>query len=440
MVEYWDRNWGLVAFDGTLLRTWEHGYGHVPFVIAYGCFGQQGFTRNPDGGQAIDRDDVIRGVSLQSDRATDLARMAQPFLWRRLRTHAMEESIGGRLLTMLRRSINPPLVAKQGLLSAQEGDPQIENDEGGVTKIRDDDAIEALPNLPQPEVMQPLLNLIGQNRQTGMAPGLLMGQNPAAQTSGTALDILAQGGFEKWSPLAMVIERFHAAVGRRCLELVRDWGEVLGPENDRGVLVAPRRFPPEAATSPWHEVTPDLIRRTGVRITATLSKFNPQSLGPVGNGLVIAKSMNAIDRRSIIRILGYTNDIEGTLRRIEEDQLDEVPEVLQAKTLELLTGQANRALMAGDEESARNLLMKARWVAEQMQIAQMQKMQGLMEMAGGMGGMGMGGDPGGPPPGAPPPSQPQAGPGPGASLPQFGIPTGTEGGRPPGPPQEGVGD
>lgn len=436
VIEYWDRHWGMVIYEGQLLRLWEHGYGVVPFVIAYGCFGQQGFTRSPDLSISVDRRDIIRSISLTSERATDLARTAQPFLWRRVRSHAMEESIGGRLMTMLRRSINPPLVAKQGLLSAQEGDPEIDTDEGGVTKIRDDDAIEPLPNMPSPEIMQPLLNLIGQNRQTGMAPGLLMGQNPAAQTSGSALDILAQGGFEKWSPLVLVTERFCAAVGKRVLELVRDWGEVLGAEGERGVLMAPRRFPSQNGETPWHEVTPELIRRTGTRISCAFSKFNPQSLGPVGNGLVIAKSMGAIDKRSIIRILGYTNDVEGTIRRIDEDQLDEVPEVLQAKTLELLAGQANRALMAGDEASANQLLLKARWVAEQMQMGMMQKAMMTDAMAGGPGG------PGQPLPGTPPQQGPvDAGPPPGASLPQYGIDTGTNGGRPAEmPPPQGVGD
>lgn len=430
VIEFWDRHWGMVIYEGELLRTWEHGYGCVPFVIAYGCFGQQGFTRSPDMTVSVDRRDIVRSMSMTSERSTDLARTAQPFLWRRVRSHAMEESIGGRLLTMLRRSINPPLVVKQGLLSANEGDPEIDNDEGGQTKIRDDDAIEPLPNLPSPEIMSPLLNLIGQNRQTGMAPGLLMGQNPAAQTSGSALDILAQGGFEKWSPLVLVIERFCAAVGKRSLELVRDWGELLGPEGDRGVLMAPRRFPDQSGASPWHKVTPELIRRTGTRISCSFSKFNPQSLGPVGNGLVIAKSMGAIDKRSIIRILGYTSDVEGTIRRINEDQLDDVPEVLQANTLELLAGQANRALQSGDEESARNLLMKAKWVAEQMQLSMMQKMQGMSELQGGMPGVPAGQS-----------AQPPMGPPPGASLPQYGIPTGTNGGRPAEPmPPPGVGD
>lgn len=439
VIEYWDRHWGMVVYDGEVLRTWEHGYGAVPFVIAYGCFGQQGFTRSPDLTISVDRRDIVRSMSLTSERATDLARTAQPFLWRRVRSHAAEESIGGRLLTMLRRSINPPLVAKQGLLSAQEGDPEIDTSEGGVTKIRDDDAIEPLPNMPSPEVMQPLLNLIGQNRQTGMAPGLLMGQNPAAQTSGSALDILAQGGFEKWSPLVLVTERFCAAIGKRVLELVRDWGEILGPEGSRGVLAAPRRFPDQNGETPWHEVTPALIRRTGIRVSCSLSKFNPQSLGPVGNGLVIAKSMGAIDKRSIIRILGYTTDVEGTIRRINEDQLDEVPEVLQANTLELLASQAKRALNAGDEESASNLLLKARWVAEQMQLGMMQKAQGMAEMEiGGAPEMPPGNVPGAPP--MQPPQQP--GPPPGASLPQYGIDTGTNGGRPVEPPMtpEGVGD
>lgn len=446
VVEYWDRNWGMVSWGGEMIRTWEHGYGTPPFVIRFACFGMQGFTRTPDPDFSLTATEAIRGGAVfNSDRSLDLARQAQPFLWRRIRVHDIEEAIAGRLVTAMRRSMNPPLVAKQGILSAGEGDPEIDPTEGGVTKIRDDDAIEALPNLPAPEIMTPLMNVIQQNRQTGMAPGLLMGQNPAAQTSGSALDILSQGGFEKWSPIVLCIEAFDAAVASRCLEIVRDWGEVLGEEEDRGVLVVPRRNPAltPGDVSSDHLLKPEVVRRVGIRVKATMSKFNPLSLGNVANSLVMAKSMNAIDQRSVIRMLGYTTDIEGTIRKIDEDLLDDVPEIKQAKTLEILKRQADRAMAVGDEESAREILLKARYVAEQMQIAMMQKMQQM----GGM--LGMGGDPsmqGQPPmPGVPQPTTPPPDPNAtninyqGASLPDFGIQPGTEGGRPPMPPGQAVG-
>ncbi len=464
VIEYWDRHWGMVLFEGELVRRWEHGYTHVPFVVKYGCFGMQGFTQTPDeilplltsDNRPFDAENRPR-----ADRRRDLARMAQPFLWRRTRAHDTEEAIGARLVTALRRSMNPPLVVKQGAVSAGEGDPEVDPNEGGMTRLREEDDISALPNLPAPEIMQPLGLLIEQNRQTGMAPGLLMGQNPASQTSGSALDILAAGGFEKWAPLVMTIEEFLTELGRRSLVLIKDWGELLG-EDASGVLFVPRRNPnPRTGEAPAHELTSGILKSTGTRAFAKMRKFNPQSLGPVGNGLAIISSLGVIDKRSIIEILGFTSDPDSVLRRIDEDLLDDVPEVKQTATIDILYEQAEKAMARGDEESAQKMMAKAHYVASQIQMRQMSQM-GML--GGGMPGMGMdpgmmgmpGMDPsmmgmpeppetgpgGGmidpqtgmemPPPGVPQPEEPMIGPTGGESLPGFGIDTGTNGGRPPG--------
>jgi len=436
VIEYWDRHWGVVLFEGEVVRRWEHGYTHVPFIVKYGCFGMQGFTQTPEEVLPLltsDNRPYDAENKPRADRRRDLARMAQPFLWRRTRAHDTEEAIGSRLVTALRRSMNPPLVVKQGAVSSGEGDPEIDPNEGGMTRLRDDDDITPLPNMPAPEIMQPLGSMLEQNRQTGMAPGLLMGQNPAAQTSGSALDILSAGGFEKWAPLVMTVEEFLTELGRRALVLVRDWGALLG-ENASGIIYVPRRNPnPRTGDAPAHELTSDMLRATGTRATAKMRKFNPQSLGAVGNGLAIVSSLGVIDKRSIIEILGFTSDPDTVLRRIDEDMLSEVPEVKQTETIDLLYNQAERAMVRGDEESARRMLAKAHYVATQIQMRQMSQM-GMM--GGGPSGpmpgdaMGPGGQP--MPPGVPPPQEPMMGPTGGESLPGFGIDTGVNGGRPEG--------
>lgn len=418
VVEYWDRNWCLVAFEEEQVLLREHGYGRVPFTITYGCFGQQGFTTQPDL-TATDEwlfGDEARGSARgRGNRRDDLLRIAQPFLWRRAKAHDIEEAVNSRLLTALRRSMLPPMVVKQGIVSAEEGDPEIDPNEGGITRLREDDDIQVLPNLPAPEVMTPLMNAMTQNKQTGMASGVLMGQNPAAQTSGFALDILAQAGFEKWSPLVMSIEQFITERTEWRLALLRDWGAILGADGSRGSLYVPRRNPnPRTGDSLAHEVTPDLIRRTGVRVKVRLHKFNPQGLASIGNGLSIMNAMGAVDKRTIIEVSGITTDPDGLLRRIEDEALEAVPEVLQARTLRRYVKEAQRAMERGDVDTAEELLAEVQFVAEQM--GQMQRDKAMeqqaldAEFAAATGG--------GP--------QPQ-----GMSMPEMGVPTGQDGGRPP---------
>lgn len=438
IVEYYDRHWAMVCFEGEMIRTWEHGLGQPPFVITPGCFGQQGFTRAPGARRPWNRYDILRGViAVEPHRSEDLARIYQPFLFRRLRAHYQEEALAGRLMTMARRTLNPPTVLKQGLLSQQDGIPDIDTSEGGTTAIRDDDALEPFPYSPDPHIYQPLMMLVGQNRQTGMPPSLVMGQGIPAQTSGTAIDIAAQNGLEKWTPLVLCVEAHLTHVGQRALEIVRDWGDILGGEGNLGVIEVPKRNPAKGPDeiSPFHELTPEIVRRTGTRVSARMSKFNPLTLGAVANALIMLKSMNAIDQRSVIRIAGFDPDIEGVLQRIEEDLLNEVPEIKQSKTLRTLKKQALRALALDDKETAEEIAMEALYVGGQMQLSSLAKlkmiagasdppMNAMQEMPMGPDGMPL-------PPGvAPPPPGPGGMPGmQGASI---GTPTGTNGGRPPG--------
>ncbi len=426
VVEYWDRNWCLVAFEGEQILLREHGYCRVPFTITYGCFGQQGFTTLPDlvatdGSLFGDRP---RGTARgRGNRRDDLMRIAQPFLWRRVKAHDIEEAVGARLLTALRRSLLPPMVVKQGVISAAEGDPEIDPNEGGITRLREDDDIQVLPNLPAPEVMSPLVGFLQQNKQTGMAAGVMAGQNPAAQTSGYAVDSLMQAGFDRWAPLVLAVEQFLTERTEWRLSLIRDWGGILGLEGNRGTLFIPRRNPnPRTGKAPAFEVTPDLLKQTGIRVKIRLHKFNPMSLAPIGNGLAIANSLGVVDKRTMITTLGLTTDPDGMLQRIEDEALEQVPEVLQARTLRRYVQQAEEAAERGDTASAEQLLAEVQFIAEQMQQLQMDKDMAKQQSAMEQAAMA-----------AP---QPQ-----GMSNPAMGEPVGQEGGRPPGsggPPPGGL--
>jgi hypothetical protein len=387
VIEYYDRHWGMVVYEGTMIRTWEHALGAPPFVITPGCFGQQGFTRTPDPTQPFSREDMVRGVSSSSDRSYDLSRVYQPFLQRRLRAHYQEEALAGRLMTMARRQMNPATVLKQGMLSQQDGIPEIDTTEGAVTALRDDDALEPFPNSPDQNIYQPLMMLVGQNRQTSMPPSLVLGQGIPAQSSGTAIDIAAQNGLEHWTPLVLCVEAFLTQVGQRALQIIQDWGDILGEDGSRGELSVPRRNPSSAPgeISIYHALTPEMIRRTGTRVRARMSKFNPLTMGGVANALIMAKSMNSIDQTSIIRILGFDPDIEGVKQRIEEDMLNDVPEIKQSKTLRTLKKQALRAIALDDMETAEEIANEARYVASQMQMSSLAKLKmiaGAAEPAG----------------------------------------------------------
>jgi ribosomal protein S20 len=124
--------------------------------------------------------------------------------------------------------------------------------------------------------------------------------------------------------------------------------------------------------------------------------------------------LGVVDKRTMINTLGLSTDPEGMLQRIEDEALEQVPEVLQARTLKRYVRQAEEAAERGDFDSAEELLAEVQFVAEQLQQIQEDKQLAKQQSAMAASGGGL--------------PQPQ-----GQSLPTMGTPTGTEGGRPPGP-------
>ncbi len=433
VIEYWDRNWGCVTFGGKVCRVWEHGRGKVPWVITPGTFGPPHLVDTSVATFSLADGRMIEAFTQgRATRHENLRLQYQPFLWRRLPAHIQEERFAGIYNTLLRRSINPALVYKQSATTAALGDPPISTDEAAKNKIGADDDLSPLEGVPLAEVFQPLQGILDRNRQTGMANSMLLGQM-SASSSGTAIDIAAQNGNRSWSPVIHGVQAHLREVGEEALENILLFGDVLGPLNERGapagMIPVPRRLPLKTGQSPAHEVTPDLIRQTGTRLSVELYSFDPATLGPTGNGLAIAASQGWVDKRSAIRILGYTPDVEGVIQRIKDDQLDEVPEIQMADTIEYLHKQAEAAAERGDWESARKLAARVFYVTSMMQ-AKLMMMPGLANQLGNPGTAEQQMMPGTPPPPEQMESNIQFQ---GASMPQYGGETGTDGGRPVGP-------
>lgn len=429
VIEYWDRNWVSVLFDGVELFCREHGYARVPFTVTYGCFGQQGFTSTTDNFNYVTDGSAnliysASGVTGRN-RAEDLMRIAQPFLWRRRKTHDMEEAVSGLLVTALRRAINPPVIHYRSLLSIGQGDLEIDRSEGGYTQAGEDDKFEPFPTIPSPEIITPVIAYLQQNKMTGAPAGVLSGQMPSSQTSGSAIDILGSMGFQRWNPLVKCVEQFVEERTEWRLCLIRDWGEVLGASDDLGSLTVPRRKPnPRTGNASAHNVTPKLLRDTGIRVKVEMRRFDPTSLSNIANGLMILVNAGLVDRRRAIKIAGFADDPDSVIQDIDMDELNMVPEVKQEKTLRMLKVNVDQAKARGDWESAIELEQAMYFIASVMeqrasigQPALGPDGQRLRPIPDGSGG-GSGGNPN---------MQVQ-----GLSMPGMGIPTGTEGGRPAG--------
>lgn len=426
VIEYWDRNWVCVLFDGEQVLCREHGYARVPFTITYGCFGQQGFTSTTDNFNTFS--DGVNSILVQHfsgvrgrNRREDLMRIAEPFLWGKRETHDMEEAVMGLLVAALRRAINPPVIHYRSLLSIGQGDLEIDRTEGGYTQAGEDDKFEPFPTIPSPEIITPVIAYLQQNRMTGTPSGILSGQMPSSQTSGSAIDILGSMGYQRWNPLVRCVEQFIEERTEWRLSLIRDWGDILGAQDDLGSLTVPRRKPnPRTGNASAHNVTPKVLRDTGIRVKVELRRFDPNSLNTIGNGLMILMNSGLIDRRRAIKIAGYADDPDSVIQDIDMDELNMVPEVKQEKTLRMLKVNIDQAKARGDWESVIELEQAMYFIASVME-----QRASIGQPALGPDGQRLNPLPGGG--GGNPAMQTQ-----GLSMPQMGIPTGTNGGRPPG--------
>jgi hypothetical protein len=296
-----------------------------------------------------------------------------------------------RIATYFRRAGNPPQVVNQSMQAGASGPPEIDNAEGGITLLgpAGENQINPLANLPVGEIVNPLMELLEFERQVSMAPLLMMGQSPGAQMSGSAVDILSQLGAEKWIPVPEHVQNHGAGVGADALYIVQHYSPLLGREGNRGHLSVPRRIPSRLnGGAPAHELTGEMIERSGTDVTCKLTKFNITALAGAASALAIVKGqLGVIQRRTIVDILGFTEDPERELQGVEDDLLEEVAEIRQANTMENLYKQMLRAKASGDDESLRRVILKAKRVAHQMDLAEAQQQLEMQQLA--MQGLGI---------------------------------------------------
>ena len=449
MVEWWDRNNVVIVADEVEVFADEHGRQVVPFVVTMGNYGKQRHTNQPVTDSPFRYNNNLLtefGISTMSvTRRDERMYESQPFCYKRLKPHIQKEAIGTHLTTHVRNARDPAMVWQRSLQERKiSGRVEVDVGQGGQTHIGADAKFAPLVDLNQLALaLGPLGSLMAQHDATSGLPAVAYGAMPGAQTSGTAAKQMSAAGKDIYRPVARHIARHLAAVGEMWLGIWRDYGDALGQIESPGLMKVPRR----AGRGGAHEVTSELLKRSGTRVTCEL--VDPDVLGDVArmNTALMAGNSEALSWWAVRKALGVDPDLEQD--RIDRQHLDEVPEVGQKKTLRLLLADIKDAQDRGDDESMRQAIDDAKFVSQQMQINLLMKQGAAQAMErAGLGPAGpaeatqqppVGSDgepmlpgqlPSGPEPdlgGAGPPSGAQYQ---GASLPEYGIPTGTQGGRP----------
>lgn len=391
MITYHNRTWGVIIWGGAIIKKWKHRMWRVPWVIIPFAWRQQmssvsvghNFLQSMWGEPMAPDDQGILGIASLKQR--DYARVYEPFLANRLPLHDQMEKIGSRLLTNMRSSRNPALVWQKPMQHGTKPRPAIENWEGGITEIPESltgKAIDVLPVLPLAEVMEPLMQFITTGLQAGVPLPLLQGASIGAQSSGSAIDVLLQTGWDKWVPVARGATAGLTEIGHTLLLNVKEFGDSLG-EGVSGILDVPRRVPDKYGISETHQLTQEMVERLGCYIDVGLSRFNLNGILQAATALAtIRTQVGVMSKREAIEFLGYTSNIERSIQERNDEDLEETPGVLEAMTIEHLYEQLYMAYVSGDMESVRRLGIRGKRVAARQKLADLQ-----LAMAAGMGGM-----------------------------------------------------
>ena len=386
VVEYWD-TWRCVIFwEGEEVLTWEHKRKQVPFVITPGNFGGPIDVASPALSTGV-------GSWTRGDAEQDYKNVYQPFLQREIPLHMFKEAVMGKAATYFRKAANNPKNAFLDVLDFTEG-ITYDNREGAINTFQADSRIEDATNMPDPQISQAVFGAIIQGESTSRPSSLMAGNSPMSQGSGTALNILGEAGLDKWSPVVVTLQQHETMKNEDCLGIWCYFGDVLGMEGNRGVIPVPRTKPnTRTGESAAHEVTPELLKRTGRRVNVTFSRFNPDQLPMRAQGVIMAKSAGLMADRSGIKILGHTTDIDAELEEITRQKLAETPAVTIMHTVRMLIDEVRQAEARGDTESMEDKLADLMFVigrleieqtSQELQLAQMRMEKARMQTVGGL--------------------------------------------------------
>jgi len=397
VIEYYDRAWRAVFVDEEdAINVVAHDYGFVPFIDQLSAMGEPGHTKTPGN---RDSNTTPSGYANRRRLSSDAESKGVAHHHFRVGSHQIYESMLSRLMTEFQKAANPPMIWTSTPNSKGEGVPQTSPAPGAVSEIEQGERLEIFPSIPSNSVTGPLMQALGTDRLTGSSPLSDYGANDKSNVSGSAVQGLSENSRYRMTPHLLSIQMGLGRWADQALTLFRDWGNLYGEENQRGMYMVPRKDP-RPGQEKMFLITPDAIKRSGVQMECLMTDLPMSQLGPLGNAQSLWRSTGAMSRKEAIRMRGARNPDQV----IEDIEIEEMQQDPLVKDLRLY-----KTLMARGEDQIAAVVLD-RIVTGRSQ--QMQQQQG-----------------GGGPPGGGPPSPAGA---PGLSLPGLGMPPGADGGRPPG--------
>ncbi len=358
VIECWNRDWCQVLVDEKEILNRRFGYGEVPFTIVLGGFDEPPGCAGWSNKDPYQLNSVWGQLSI-SDRARDIARQAQPFPWRKIKAHALREAVVGRYVTAFRDADNPTWIHEIDPMTKHLAEGEISSAPGHVIEVILGNKLSTLVKTPGAEIVQPLEAILQINAEQGPWSQINAGGIPA-QTSDSAIGTMLELGGAAQGVLVSGLELFHQLRGETQLRRWRDWGPALGKPEQRGILSVPSQRDAYGST-PVHELTPEMLERTGCQLIAQLFHWrpNPGMLQYV-SGLRQpggASGAPLISDETARRRLKVVTDPDREQYRIENEMIDSLPAIATQRALRRIDEEISSEIDAGDFEDADRLMV-----------------------------------------------------------------------------------
>ena len=331
ITQYWDARWYVVACDNIEIINAEHEYGFVPVVVTLSSEGIPSWVRNPG------RDYL--GIGGPGDD-TLLRERFTGHMEKQKKAHDQREAIASKLYTIMSKADTPVWLVEQDDFARGEGVPALTRKPGDkIVTMMGREQVSPLYLTAPPAAFQPLMTIMGADRQSNLSPPESLGIAAGANQSGNAIQAANELGMQQQAAHLEAMKRHKAAKARLRLILWRDWGHLWQNEGgDYGAVQVPyrarqRRLNPHLP--PAFAFKPETVKKAGTKMRVHASTVPLQALGPLGNAFTIWHQQQAMSIRSGMELRGETDpDGEFDEMLYEEALMD--PEIRKAKQLKLL--------------------------------------------------------------------------------------------------------
>ena len=275
VIEYWDTWYRCVLLGDTpILGVTAHEYGDVPYTVQYGGHGDPMFTRMPAPGayRQANNQWVLAGGARLDERLYK----AVPYLYYRLKGHEIMEAIGSRLLTGLKKDINPPTIRYRSEAAAEKDMPQLNLGPGQTNDaMLGDEKIEPIPTSNSGSTDR-MLAMVERGIQAGSAPPEMYGRMEKSNVSSVAQAGANDAGQHLLFPNTKAWESALEQRMEKNLRLLANKGYMArdAGQEKRPIMVPVAR--PKAEKPQAYEFDREVVDKVGSRVEVTFTKVDPR--------------------------------------------------------------------------------------------------------------------------------------------------------------------